>query len=147
MVANAFIGQAEKPTENELTLQLGPAKVVWDKLLVELAEDFDLTTSEWTSYSLKAGWSMRLKRGERNIVYLSPGRGSFMASFALGDKAVRAARDNKLPKTVLQLSTRQNGTPKVRRSGWISGASRTFWQLRSLWRLSWGTESRSPSWL
>jgi hypothetical protein len=103
MVANAFIGKAEKPTERDLALQLGPAKAVWDKLLVELAEDFDLLTSEWTSYSSKAGWSMRLKRGERNIVYLSPGRGCFMASFALGDKAVRAARDSKLPKMVLQI--------------------------------------------
>jgi Protein of unknown function (DUF3788) len=103
MVANAFIGKAEKPTESDLALQLGPAKAVWDKLLVELAEDFDLVTWEWNCYSSKAGWSMRLKRGERNIVYLSPGRGCFMASFALGDKAVRAARDSKLPKMVLQI--------------------------------------------
>src|SRR5271165_3358127 len=103
MVANAFIGKSEKPTEDELALQLGPTKAVWDRLLAELAGDFDLVTSEWNSYSRKAGWSLRLKRGQRNIVYLSPGRGCFMASFALGDKAVLAARASKLPKMVLRI--------------------------------------------
>jgi len=103
MVVNAFIGKPEKPTENELAAQLGPLKAVWDRLLAELAEEFDLVTWEWNSYSRKAGWSLRLKRGERNIVYLSPGRASFMASFALGDRAVRAARESKLPKAVVRI--------------------------------------------
>jgi|SRR5271165_2246771 len=103
MVANAFIGKSEKPTEDELALQLGPTKAVWDRLLAELAEEFDLVTSEWNSYSHKAGWSLRLKRGERNIVYLSPGRGCFMASFALGDRAVRAARESRLPTIVKEI--------------------------------------------
>jgi hypothetical protein len=103
MVANAFIGKSEKPTENELAAQLGPTKAVWDRLLAELAKEFDLVTWEWNSYSRKAGWSLRLKRGERNIVYLSPGLACFMASFALGDRAARAARESKLPKIVMQI--------------------------------------------
>jgi len=103
MMANAFIGKPQKPTEDELAEQLGSAKPVWDRLLAELAENFDLVTLEWNSYSRKAGWSLRLKRGARNIVYLSPGRGCFMASFALGDKAVIAARASKLPKMVLRI--------------------------------------------
>jgi len=102
-MANAFIGKPQKPTEDELAEQLGSAKPVWDRLLAELAENFDLVTLEWNSYSRKAGWSLRLKRGARNIVYLSPGRGCFMASFALGDKAVIAARASKLPKMVLRI--------------------------------------------
>jgi hypothetical protein len=103
MVANAFVGKTGKPTENELAAELGPTKEAWDQLLAQLAEEFDLVTCEWNSYSRKAGWSLRLKRGDRNIVYLSPGHGCFMASFALGDKAVRAARESKLPKAVLQI--------------------------------------------
>jgi hypothetical protein len=102
MVTNAFIGKSQKPTEDELTAQLGDNKGVWDRLLAELAKEFDLGTAEWNSYSPKAGWSLRLKRGERNIVYLSPGHNCFMASFSLGDKAVRAARESKLPKTLMK---------------------------------------------
>ena len=39
---------------------------------------------------------------KRNIVYLGPGTGCFLASFALGDKAVAAARKT-LPAGVLKI--------------------------------------------
>lgn len=101
MIANAFAGKATEPGEAELAEVLGPAKAVWDRLLAELAQECNLTAKEWNSYSRKAGWALRLKHGERNIVYLSPGDGGFMASFALGDKAVRAARASKLPQSAI----------------------------------------------
>ena len=103
MIANAFAGKATPPGEAELAGVLGPAKAVWDQLLAELAEDCNLTAKEWNSYSRKAGWALRLKRGERNIVYLSPGEGCFMASFVLGDKAVAAARAGKLPQSAMDI--------------------------------------------
>lgn len=102
-IANAFAGKSAQPTETELAAELGPAKAVWDRLLAELAQECGLVEREWNSYSPKAGWSLRLKRGGRNIVYLTPGHGCFMASFALGDKAVAVAHESKLPKAVLQI--------------------------------------------
>ena len=102
MVVNAFIGKAEAPTDSELASELGTAKQVWDRLLVDLDRTHMLATREWNSYSRKGGWSLRLKKGDRNIIYLSPGKGCFMASFALGDKAVEAAKRSKLPKAVLE---------------------------------------------
>ena len=36
-------------------------------------------------------------------MWLSPREGSFIAAFILGDKAVRAAQQAKLPKSVLQM--------------------------------------------
>jgi hypothetical protein len=99
---NAFIGQAKKPTDRELAAVLGAAKTLWDTLAAELTREHKLNR-EWSSYSIKAGWSLRLKREARNIVYLSPSRSGFMASFALGDKAVQAARAGKFPKHVLKI--------------------------------------------
>jgi hypothetical protein len=99
---NAFIGQAKEPTDPELAAALGAAKVLWDRLVTELTEEHKLTC-EWNSYSIKAGWALRLKREARNIVYLSPSQGGFMASFALGDKAIQAARASKFPKNVLKI--------------------------------------------
>lgn len=101
MVSNAFIGKPARPTEKELAAALGPVKAVWGLLLSELARDFHLVDREWHSYSRRAGWSLRLKSGERNILYLSPGHGGFLTSFALGDRAVRAAREVKLPVRVI----------------------------------------------
>ena len=36
-------------------------------------------------------------------MYLSPGHGCFMVAFALGDKAVQAARAARLPKHVVEI--------------------------------------------
>jgi hypothetical protein len=80
---------------------LGKSKPLWDSLLRDLAEELGVATREWHCYSRKAGWALRLKRGDRAIVYLSPCRGSFMASFALGAKALEAARQSGLSEKAL----------------------------------------------
>jgi len=103
MLPNAFIDKPKKPTDNDLTEALGSAKKLWDQLLDELADQYNLVVQEWNSYSRKAGWSLRLKLKKRNIVYLSPCKGCFFVSFALGDKAVQAARQSKFPKRVIKI--------------------------------------------
>lgn len=103
MPANAFIDKPKMPTDAELTAALGPAKALWDQLLAGLTERCKIDVQEWNSYSRKAGWSLRLQHKRRNIVYLSPCRGCFRASFALGDKAVQAARESGLPASVIKI--------------------------------------------
>jgi hypothetical protein len=102
MPANAFIGKTKPPADGELAAELGGAKAHWDRLLADLQAEFELTR-EWNSYSPKAGWALRWKREKRNIVYLSPCRECFLASFALGDRAVAAAREANLPKPVVKI--------------------------------------------
>jgi hypothetical protein len=103
MLPNAFIGKTEKPTPEELAAELGAAMALWDRLVASLAEEHGVSGQEWNSYSRKAGWALRLKMGERNIVYLSPSRRCFMASFALGDKAMKAARAADFPQPAIQI--------------------------------------------
>jgi len=99
---NAFAGKLEKPSNAELAEQLSAAQTLWDELLAGLRADGRTLTPEWNSYSPKAGWSLRLKHRDRVIVYLSPRRGGFIASFALGDRAVAAARNSGLPPHVIR---------------------------------------------
>ena len=103
MLPNAFIGKTQPPTDAELSAALGPAKALWDQLLARLAGEHKLTTQEWNSYSPKAGWSLRLKSKGRNIVYLGPCKGAFRTAFALGDKAVAAARQSDLHPGVIKI--------------------------------------------
>lgn len=104
MLPNAFIGKPEQPTDDELTAELGrPARALWDRLLAGLAGQHEVDIQEWKSYSRKAGWALCLRRGKRAIVYLSPSRGGFMASFALGGKAIEAARKSGLPVRVITI--------------------------------------------
>ena len=99
MSPNAFIGRTQPPTDDELSAELGAARVLWDELLAELS----LPTQEWNSYSPKAGWSLKLLLKKRTIVYLAPCHGSFRVAFVLGAKAVEAARQAKLSKDVLKI--------------------------------------------
>ena len=104
VLPNAFIGKPGMPTDDDLAAELGrSAKALWDRLLAGLAEHQDIATREWHSYSRKAGWSLRLKRGARTILYLNPCHGCFRASFALGGKAVAAARASGLPQPVIDI--------------------------------------------
>jgi len=87
-MTNAFIGHPAAPSDAHLAAALGPAHTLWERLRAAVA-----LPGEWHSYSKKAGWSMRLKSGDRNVVYLIPGAAAFEVSFALGDRAVAAARE------------------------------------------------------
>src|SRR6476619_2043498 len=101
MEPNAFVGKKTKPTASELVKALGPAKVLWDQILNDLKKE--CPKSEWSSYSVKAGWSLKLKKKDRTILYLGPLGGGFRVAFVFGDKAMRAAREAGLPKPVLKI--------------------------------------------
>lgn len=102
MATNAFIGHVTKPNESEITNELGPKRALWDDLLAEL-ERLGGTDQEWSSYSPKAGWALKVLRKGRVIVYLSPQHGGFLASFALGEKAIGSAKNSKLPPKILKI--------------------------------------------
>lgn len=89
--ANAFIGRATQPKHAELAHALGDVIGLWDALVVGLETEFGLK-QEWNSYSTKYGWSLRLKKKERNVVYLAPYAGEFAVMLILGAKALAAAR-------------------------------------------------------
>jgi hypothetical protein len=98
---NAFVGKTDAPNARELTSAIGPAKALWDQLVADLQQQYELN-QEWGSYSLKAGWSLRLKRKDRIIAYLVPLQGGFQAALVLGDRAVKIALQSKLPERVLK---------------------------------------------
>jgi Protein of unknown function (DUF3788) len=100
---NAFAGQAEQPTQKAVESALGNSWVLWEQLVAELKQEQKLDGEEWNSSGLKYGWSLRLQLKKRNIVYLGPRSGSFMASFVLGDKAIAVARKSNLPTYVLKM--------------------------------------------
>jgi len=99
---NAFIGKASTPTTKEVAAVLGKTAVLW-KELVDWFDEQGATGQEWTSYSSKAGWSLRLKVKKRNIVYFAPCSGCFRIAFIFGDKAMAAARQSNLSKAMLKL--------------------------------------------
>jgi len=100
--SNAFIGKTTTPTPEEVTTALAETNEIW-KMLLEWFAEQGVAEQEWKSFSIKYGWSLRLKLKKRTIVHLSPCSGCFRAAFILGDKAVAAARKSDLARDVIKL--------------------------------------------
>jgi hypothetical protein len=102
MAISAFDDRsAGPPTDEALAATLGATHALWSTLRAQLAEDLAPSTEEWGFTSRSTGWGLRVRRAERIIVYLTPGNGTFLASFVLGERAVAAARASELPRQVI----------------------------------------------
>lgn len=100
--ANAFIGKPRRPSSLEVAAALGPSAVPWNQFIDWLADEHDVILQEWKSDAPRYGWSLRLKKKDRNIVYLSPCQGCFRVAFVLGNKAMEAVRQATFPPAVQQ---------------------------------------------
>ncbi len=98
-----FLDKAARPDEGgALAAALGRSFAVWTGLKKDLCAEWDDLSEEWTYAGKSSGWSLRLKRGKRAILYLVPQDKSFLAAFALGEKACAAAASAGLPDSVLE---------------------------------------------
>ena len=100
---NAFAGRRDPPSDAALAAVLRESHPLWLTLVSDLERDLKLDAAQWHSSSVKLGWSLRLQLKKRNIVYLGPRDGWFLAAFALGDRAVASARNSELPARVINL--------------------------------------------
>jgi hypothetical protein len=103
MALSAFDDRDHKPTDAQLARTLGPAHAQWQRARELVAERVPELRETWGFTSASTGWGLRLARGKRVLLYLTPGDGSFLASTALGEKAVAAARERRYPKAFLAL--------------------------------------------
>jgi hypothetical protein len=101
MALSAFDDRSRPPQPDELARVLGGAAPLWEELRRRLASRFDPLAAEWGFSSAKTGWGLRLKQGKRTVLYMTPCAGCFVASLALGEKAVKAAHESDLPAAVL----------------------------------------------
>lgn len=102
LASNAFAGQKTAPSNKALASALGRSLTLWNKLVSELKRELKIDAAEWHTGSVKLGWSLRLQLKGRNIVYLGPRQGWFLAAFALGDKAIANIRRSDLPSDVMK---------------------------------------------
>lgn len=103
MALSVFDDRNAPPTERGLAEALGKASAAWLNLKEKLHRECDPLQEEWAFAGAQFGWSLRMKRGKRVIVYLTPASGHFLASFALGERACAAARGQRIAAGVLAL--------------------------------------------
>lgn len=102
MALSAFDDESRQPQDDDLAATLGSTFALWNELRRFLASKFAPLSADWGFTSKKTGWGLRLKHEKRAILYMTPCNGYFLASFALGEKAVKAAHESDLPVSVLR---------------------------------------------
>lgn len=96
MALSIFDDEKHPPGPAKLAAALGRSSVHWDSLVAAVSKEHAPIESIWKFAGEKFGWSLRLLRGERVILYLTPQEGQFLAGLALGRKAEAAARESGL---------------------------------------------------
>ncbi len=99
MTLSAFDDPAGPPDDAELAAALGESQPLWAGLLAALEADLGPLAPEWGNSGGKTGWGLRVRRAGRIVLYLAPRDGYFLASFALGERAVAAALAGELSAT------------------------------------------------
>ena len=130
MGLSAFNERVRHPTDDQLRTVLGRAYLPWVKLLALIDERLDSATAVW---KFSTGWSVRVLHKDRVIVYLTPQQNQFLASFALGEKAVAAARAAKLSADVLRVI---DDAPRYAEGSGVRIPVRNSRQLTTLARLA-----------
>ncbi|MBZ5553090.1 MAG: DUF3788 domain-containing protein [Acidobacteriia bacterium] len=103
MALSAFDDKSKLPQEDQLRTTLGKAFVHWNELKKRIGARFSPLSVDWGFSSKKSGWGLRLRQEMRTVLYMTPCKGYFLASFALGERAVEASHHNDLPVSVLKV--------------------------------------------
>jgi hypothetical protein len=99
---SGFTDKSHQPTGRDLRSILGKSYPAWVRLIELVSDRISPISQVWGFTSASTGWGLRLKRKDRVILYMTPREDHFLVSFALGEKAVAAARTRKLPANILK---------------------------------------------
>lgn len=103
MALSACDDKSRVPTPAQIERILGKSAGLWTELIDGVAEKAGGVTTAWNFPGAKYGWSLRLKKKERVILYMTPQRGTFLVGVVLGEKAVKAAQEEHVSSSALRL--------------------------------------------
>ena len=103
MALSAFDDKEKQPDDADLARTLKRSFALWNELKSLIAARFAPLSFEWGFAGKAYGWGLRLKHKKRTVLYMTPCEDHFLASFALGEKAVKVAHNSDLPTSVLKL--------------------------------------------
>ena len=97
---SVFLDPKAPPEARALAAALGKSARLWEELAAGLVAAHAPLAVSWSWSGKSAGWLLKLARRGKALVYLVPGEGGFVASFALRPAAHEAALARKWPATV-----------------------------------------------
>lgn len=103
MSLSSLDNKATKPDSSELKRVLGSSFRLWNQLVSRIGRQHAPIDEKWNYAGAKFGWSLRLIRKERIVLYLIPQSGHFLVGIVLGEKAVESARRSDVPQPIMDL--------------------------------------------
>lgn len=97
MALSVFEDPANPPSLSDLNSALAAAAPLWMELIQGVRAAAPQLTELWQHGGKQSGWSLRLKNGERVLVYLTPQSDGFVAGIVLGERAALEAELARLP--------------------------------------------------
>lgn len=94
-----FADKASPPTAADVKRVLGRSAEEWQRVIAFVRERA-VVSEEWGFTAKSTGWGLRVKSGDRVVLYLTPCEGHFLLSFVLGDRAVDAVLRTVVPDTI-----------------------------------------------
>ncbi len=133
MAVSSFHDRAHQPAGDELAGALAATAPLWSALLDEIGARFAPVSATWGFGTTSTGWGLRLARPTRTILYMAPRDGYFLASFALGERAVEVARRSGLAAAVLEAI---DAAPRYAEGRGVRLPVRTAGDVREIVRLA-----------
>lgn len=103
MALSIFDDRHAPPDAAALRRALGDAAPLWDRVVSFAGTRWPPIEEELAYSGRSAGWSVRLRRNGKILLYLIPREGSFLAGIVLGDRAVRGALEADLPSRIVEM--------------------------------------------
>ena len=96
MALSAFATDGTPPRPEDLKKTLGKAGALWAGFVGGVEAKVPSLQQRWNYSGAKFGWSLRLMKRNRILVYMTPQDGRFLVGVVLGNKAVEAADHERL---------------------------------------------------
>ena len=103
MALSAFDDPSGPPQAGDLEVVGGASAGLREEVVALVTQKHGPITPCWNFARAKYGWSLRLKRKERVVLYMTPQMGQFLVGVVLGEKAAKAAHDAGLPAALLAM--------------------------------------------
>ena len=100
-MGNPLTDKLKKPTPARLSRALGRTKKHWDLLEAYVTNHCEGLSCEWKFYSGPHGWTFKVMKKKRAVLYMTPMEGSFTASMALKNEALEGLRASNLPQDLI----------------------------------------------
>jgi len=100
MSTSVFDDKSVKPDEKALLKAIGKTAGHWQKIKINLENEYGELIEDWKHYGQKTGWLLKVLRKKRNLFFCIPLKESFRIAFVFGEKAVSAVQSSNLPESI-----------------------------------------------